>query len=97
MEERKNETTAGRHKLYLNNRRTAELTGVRAVMSFDAAEILLETDEGILMIRGDELHVKRLSLEKKEVDIEGRIDSLVYSEKENVAKTAGSFLGRLFS
>lgn len=97
MEERRNEAAAGKHRMYVNNRSSAELTGVRDVMSFDAAEILLETDQGILMIRGDELHVKRLSLEKKEVDIEGRIDSLVYSDKENVAKTAGSFLGRLFS
>ena len=97
MEERRNGSGEGRHRISLDNRSAAQLTGVKDVLSFDAAEILLETEEGMLMIRGDELHVKRLSLDKQEVDIEGRVDSMVYSNKETVAKTAGSFLGRLFS
>ena len=40
-------------------------------------EILLETEQGMLMIRGNELHVNRLTLDKGEVDIDGRIDSFV--------------------
>lgn len=85
------------HKVYLNNRNTMTLTGVKDVLSFDAAEILLETEEELLMIKGDELHVKRLSVEEMEVDIEGRIDSLVYSEHDGVAKKTTSLLERLFS
>ena len=48
------------------------------------------------MIRGDELHVNRLSLEKGEVDVDGRIDSFAYSDKEEPQKKAVSFLGRMF-
>lgn len=96
MEERKTETTS-RHRMTVNHRKSAEFTGVKDVLSFDAGEILLETEDGLLMIRGDELHVKRLTLEKHEVDIEGRIDSLVYSDKESVAKQTGSVIRRLFS
>ena len=77
------------HKVYLNGRRTAVLSGVRDVLSF-------ETEQGILLIRGDELHVNRLSLEKGEVDVDGRIDSFAYSDKEEPAKKAASFLGRMF-
>lgn len=68
------------HKLMLTNRRTCTISGVNDVLSFDVNEILLETEQGMLMIKGTELHVSRLSLDKGEVDIDGRIDSLTYSE-----------------
>lgn len=84
------------HKVYLNARKTAVLSGVRDVLSFDAKEVYLETEQGILLIRGDELHVNRLSLEKGEVDVDGRIDSFIYSDKEDTQKKAASFLGRMF-
>ncbi|MDD7402555.1 MAG: sporulation protein YabP [Butyribacter sp.] len=84
------------HKVYLNGRKTAVLSGVKDVLSFDAKEVYLETQQGILLIRGDELHVSRLSLEKGEVDVDGRIDSFAYSDREEPQKKAGSFLGRMF-
>lgn len=50
----------------------------------------------MLLIKGHDLHVNRLSLEKGEVDIEGRIDSLTYSDVKSAGKQAESLLGRLF-
>lgn len=50
----------------------------------------------MLMIRGQELHMNRLTLEKGEVDIEGKIDSFVYSEQKGENGKDTSFLGRLF-
>ena len=57
------------HKLMLTNRRTCSISGVNDVLSFDVNEILLETEQGMLMIKGTELHVSRLSLDKGEVDV----------------------------
>ena len=84
------------HKVLLNNRKMVNFSGVVDVLSFDVAEILLETEQGMLLIKGNDLHVNRLSLEKGEVDIEGRIDSLAYSEVKDYGKQAESFFGRLF-
>ena len=84
------------HKLLLNNRRTGTVSGVTDVISFDIAEILLETEQGMLTIKGADLHVNRLTLEKGEVDIEGRIDSMGYSEVTDFHKAGASLLGRLF-
>lgn len=84
------------HKLLLNNRRTSTISGVTDVISFDISEILLETEQGMLTIKGSDLHVNRLTLEKGEVDIEGRIDSLAYSEVTDYHKMGASFLSRLF-
>lgn len=80
--------TTGVHKVYLNARKTAVMSGVRDVLSFDAKEVYLETEQGILLIRGDELHVNRLSLEKGEVDVDGKIDSLAYSDREKQRKSS---------
>lgn len=84
------------HKLILSNRRTGTITGVSDVISFDITEVLLETEQGMLMIKGADLHVNRLTLEKGEVDIEGRIDSLAYSDVTSFQKQGESLIGRLF-
>jgi sporulation protein YabP len=84
------------HKLNLSNRRTCNINGVSDVLSFDVNEILLETEQGMLTIKGADLHVNRLTLEKGEVDIEGRIDSLVYSEVSGFSKQGESLLSKLF-
>ena len=70
------------HKLVLNNRKTCVMTGVLDVLAFDLGEILLETEQGMLMIKGKDLHVNRLSLEKGEVDVTGQIDSCSYSDMQ---------------
>ncbi len=84
------------HKVMLTNRRTCMVSGVADVLSFDLAEILLETDQGMLMIKGKDLHVNRLTLERGEVDIEGQIDSFTYSDASQYGEKGESFLGRLF-
>ena len=84
------------HKLILSNRRTGTITVVADVISFDITEVLLETEQGMLMIKGADLHVNRLTLEKGEIDIEGRIDSLAYSEVTSFQKQSESLIGRLF-
>lgn len=84
------------HKLQINNRKSGTISGVNDVISFDIAEVLLETDIGMLLIKGSDLHVSRLSIEKGEVDIDGKIDSLTYSEINSYAKQGESFFGRLF-
>ncbi len=65
-------------------------------LSFDENEIILETDQGMLMIKGNELHVNRLTLDKGEVDVDGRIDSFTYSEQSSLGSKGESLLSRLF-
>ncbi len=83
------------HKLTLDNRKEALLTGVKDVVSFDEKEILLQTSEGRLQIRGSQLHVKGLDLEKGEAVLAGHVDSLVYLSKDSPKKEEPLFT-RLF-
>ena len=68
------------HRLVINNRKTGTVTGVLDVLSFDLNEILLETEQGMLMVKGTDMHVNRLNLEKGEVDLAGNIDNISYSD-----------------
>ena len=68
MEERGQSNSTGQHKLILQNRKSGSFTGVTDVVNFDANEIILDTELGRLTIKGKELHVNRLDLQKKEVE-----------------------------
>ena len=84
------------HKMILTNRKSGSFTGVLDVISFDISEILLETEQGMLNVKGKDLHVNRLNLEKGEVDIEGIIDTLSYSQVPASVKKTENLLGKWF-
>ena len=84
------------HKISLNNRLSGSMTGVREVISFDGGEIILDTEQGIMIVKGEDLHVTRLTLDKGEVEINGRIDGVLYTENEDKKRDRGSFLAKLF-
>lgn len=84
------------HKLVINNRKSSLVTGVLDVLSFDLNEILLETEQGMLMVKGTDLHVNRLSVEKGEVDLAGNIDSVAYSSVSQTARQNENFFAKLF-
>ena len=88
--------SARMHKVTMTNRKSCAINGVKDVLSFDEHEILLETEQGMMMIKGDELHVNRLTLDKGEVDVDGKIDSLTYSDVANSSNKNESFLNKLF-
>ncbi|NCB92116.1 MAG: sporulation protein YabP [Clostridia bacterium] len=85
------------HQLILQGRKKGCLSGVVNVVSFDSEQIFLETTQGMLTIKGKELHVSRLHLEQGEVDVEGLVESLVYTENGPYGKKQkGSLVKRLF-
>ena len=94
--EEKNAAGTGPHKFLIQGRKSAELTGVKEVVSFDAKEVVLNTTMGALVIRGNDLFVKRLTVEKGEVDLEGQIDSFVYADKPGKSGNGEPLLKRLF-
>ena len=92
MEEKRNLPP---HKLILEKRRGGIISGVRDVNSFDEKEILLFTEEGKLLIKGEGLHVRQLNLEKGEIELEGKVDSLNYLSK-NTDNNQESLFKRMF-
>jgi len=58
-------------------------------------EIVLDTEGGVLFIKGEELHMQHLNLEQGKLTLTGRIDSLSYSD-ESLEQESGSFLKKIF-
>lgn len=87
----------GQHEIVMTNRNTVEVTGVVSVESFDSEEFLLQTEYGYLGIRGQDLHIKNLDLERGRVSIEGHLMDISYLDVHMPrAEKAKSLLGRLF-
>ena len=65
----------GPHKLVINNRQTSLVTGVLDVLSFDLNEVLLETEQGMLMVKG--MSPDGVSMYIKEISSTFRLPSAV--------------------
>lgn len=89
-------TISKSHKLSLDNRKKMSLTGIRDVVSFDLTQILLESTLGMIHIKGSDIKVTRLSLEKGEVDIDGNVDSITYSDVKDYGEKGKSIIKRMF-
>lgn len=83
------------HDLVMRGRRTLEITGVKQVESFDNEEFLLETVMGFLAIKGQNLQMKNLDVDKGMVSIKGKIYDLVYLDEQHGEKAKG-FFSKLF-
>ena len=81
------------HNCILEDRRTLSVSGVNDVDSFDEQTIVAATDSGELTIRGEKLHITRLSLEIGELQVEGNISALSYAD---IAPKSGGFWGKVF-
>ena len=68
------------HKLQLNERRQLTMTGVTEVVSFEETAVVLQTSLGNLIVQGQGLQLKTLSLDGGQVAVDGNISALVYEE-----------------
>ena len=81
--------------IILENREKLTISGVLDVLSFDDQIVILETELGLLSIKGENLKINKLSIDTGDVIVEGDIINLGYSQKDLDRKN-GSFLGKIF-
>lgn len=86
----------GQHRLVIDNREHTEVTGVIHVDSFDDEEVIMETELGLLAVRGENLHIKHLNLEQGEISIEGYVLEMAYAEEKRSRARGRNLLERLF-
>ncbi|MGN0293308.1 MAG: sporulation protein YabP [Lachnospiraceae bacterium] len=83
------------HRLSMNDRAWMHISGVLEVISFDPEEIVLDTEEGRMQINGTGLQVKQLLIENGELEIEGRPDTISYTDVKKPVTTSSIF-SRIF-
>ena len=95
LEDRKQITNTIQNVI-LENREKLTISGVLDVLSFDDQIVIVETELGLLTVKGENLRINQLSLDTTEVIVEGKIYNLGYSEKNLEKKSNGSFIGKIF-
>lgn len=82
------------HHIILEEREQLSVSGVEEVESFDENTIVMLTNRGTLIVRGEELHIEKLSLDGGDLKVEGTIDSLTYEDSGR--DRVGGLFARLF-
>ena len=80
------------HTVTMENRSIRSVTGVEDVESFDENEIVMNTSQGDLIVRGSGLHISKISLDVEEMKVGGLITEMCYEEPA----PTGSVWSRLF-
>ncbi len=99
MDDRKNMPQSNGNvvqNLILENREKLTITGVVDVLSFDDQIVIVETQLGLLTVKGEDLRINKLSIDSLEVIIEGQIYNMGYSNDDTGKKNSGSLLGKIF-
>ena len=98
IEERKNINinTNIIQNLILENRKKLNVSGVNDVLSFDDQVVIVDTELGLLTIKGENIKITKLSLDTAEIIVEGEISNLSYSQNKQEKASGTSFLGKIF-
>lgn len=100
IDERKNnnimQSSSVVQNLILENREKLSISGVLDVLSFDDQIVILETELGLLTVKGENLRINKLSLDTAEVIVDGEIYNMGYSDKDLEKKSGGGLLGKIF-
>lgn len=94
VEERKNMNNLANsviQNIILENRNKLNISGVQDVLSFDDQVVIIETDLGLLTVKGENLKINKLSIDNEEVIIEGEINNLGYSDHTKKEQEGGLF------
>ena len=69
--------------LTLDNRKKLSLTGVEDVLGFNDETVNVKTTLGDLTIKGSKLHISKLNLDTGDVEIDGVVDLIHYSQSKS--------------
>lgn len=86
--------TSGDHLVTVQNRKRMDMTSVKEIERFDQEEFYVRTSQGYLLIRGEELRIVHLDVEKGLLTLEGNVKLLQYDDDDN--GLSKSFLHKLF-
>jgi len=79
------------HKISIENRQRAVVTGVEDVDSFNENEIIFLTGAGMMTILGKDLHINKLNLDDGQLIIDGTIECADYADHDEIRKKKGTF------
>ncbi len=82
-------------EIKLNDRKKVSLSGLKKLVSFDPEEFVMDTNLGPLVLKGNNLEIVKLDIIDGNLQIKGKINSLVYLDGKD-SKKDNSILAKLF-
>lgn len=83
--------------IILENREKLNVSGILDVLSFDDQIIIIETQLGLLTVKGENLKINKLSLDTSDFTVDGYISSLTYSNSDiSSSKKNKNILSKIF-
>ncbi len=92
----KQTTYIAHHNVMMKERKQMDVTGVKKLLSFDSELFTLDTLMGVLQVRGVDLELKNLNLEKGELSIIGYITGFEYDDYMMHEDDSKGLFGKLF-
>ncbi len=86
------QVNAGIHNIIIEQRKKMNLSGVTDVVVFEDETVVLKTVMGTLTVKGEQMHIGSFSTSSGDIDIDGNIIALVYSDDDG---GKGGFFRRL--
>lgn len=93
--EQKAEIILGNHELKLSDRSRIVITGIKKIINFDNQEFLMESNLGVIHLKGINLELIRLDTQDGTVKIKGKINAIEYIDGKEKNKEE-SLLAKLF-
>ncbi|MEG2457273.1 MAG: sporulation protein YabP [Bacilli bacterium] len=84
------------HSIQVNDRKTAVIAGVKKLENFDNTEFYLESVQGFILIKGEELELIKLDTFAGTLSLKGKINSIMYLENGNKKQKGESVIAKLF-
>ena len=89
-------TLLGHHQVMMKERKLMDVTGITKLLSFDSELFTIDTTMGILTVRGMDLELKNLDLEKGELSIIWYITGYEYDDFQTVGEDSKGIFSKLF-
>ena len=77
------EKPKGRHTLSVDRRENLIANGILDVVSFDEETVIAETDLGMMIIKGHNLHISKINLESGDLIMSGEINGVSYDNRRS--------------
>ena len=80
----------------LKNRKQLEIRGIKKLESLNPNEFYMSTNLGELLVRGENLEMQQLDIDKGNLWITGMIYSLEYLDELKSKKNKQNIIGKIF-
>jgi len=88
-------TSYGSHEIKVTDRNIMSFSGIKKINSFDNEEFLMESNMGMILLKGEKLEIIKLDTHDGNVRIKGRLNSITYMENIKKSKEE-SLISKLF-